>query len=105
MMDFEPTHDRILVEKLDGDEKTPGGIIIPDNVVGRNIKCRVLKVGPGRRQQDGTIMACCCKPGDLVLVSRFVIEDLDISAEFKAGGARGGITHDNEILGIFREGT
>ena len=67
MTHFRPLHDRILVKRIEAEEKTPGGIIIPDTAKEKPIEGEVLAVGPGARDEtapfspsmSGSVIACC----------------------------------------------
>jgi chaperonin GroES len=70
-MNIKPLHDRIIVSRLESEEKTPGGIIIPDTAREKPQEGRVLAVGPGRRDKNGNRIAPEVKEGDKVLFTRW----------------------------------
>ena len=70
-MNIKPLHDRIIVSRLESEEKTPGGIIIPDTAREKPQEGRVLAVGPGRRDKDGNRIALEVKEGDKVLFTKW----------------------------------
>ena len=67
MTHFRPLHDRILVKRIEAEEKTPGGIIIPDTAKEKPIEGEVLAVGPGARDDAGTVQPLDVRVGDHVL--------------------------------------
>jgi co-chaperonin GroES (HSP10) len=67
MAHFRPPHDRILVKRIEAEEKTPGGIIIPDTAKEKPIEGEVLAAGPGARDESGTVQPLDVKVGDRVL--------------------------------------
>ena len=67
-MKFRPLHDRVLVKRLDEDEKSPGGIIIPDTAKEKPSEGKVVAVGSGTKSEDGKITALDVKKGDKILV-------------------------------------
>ncbi len=68
-MKFRPLHDRIVVKRLDAEEKTAGGIIIPDTAKEKPMEGEVIAVGPGARNETGAIVALDVKAGDRVLLA------------------------------------
>ncbi|MFZ9490252.1 MAG: co-chaperone GroES, partial [Candidatus Fonsibacter ubiquis] len=70
-MNFRPLHDRVLVQPLDGEEKTAGGIIIPDTAKEKPSEGKVIAVGPGAKTEDGKILPMEVKVGDLVLFGKW----------------------------------
>ncbi len=70
-MSFRPLHDRVVVEALDSDSKTAGGIIIPDTAKEKPMEGKVLSTGPGSRDSDGTLVPLTLKPGDRVLYGKW----------------------------------
>ena len=70
-MKFRPLHDRVVVRRLDGEEKTAGGIIIPDTAKEKPQQGQVVAVGPGARGEDGKIVALDVKKGDKVLFGKW----------------------------------
>ena len=63
-MKFRPLHDRVLVKRVEEENKTKGGIIIPDTAKEKPMQGEVLAVGPGTRDEDGNLVALDVKPGD-----------------------------------------
>ena len=65
-MQFRPLHDRVLVKRMDSEEKTSGGIIIPDSAQEKPMEAKVIAVGTGLRSEDGKIAPLDVKKGDIV---------------------------------------
>ena len=66
-MKFRPLHDRVLVKRIDEDEKSPGGIIIPDTAKEKPSEGKVVAVGSGTKSEDGKVTALDVKKGDKIL--------------------------------------
>lgn len=80
-MPFKPLHDRVLVKRLDQEEKTAGGIIIPDTAQEKPVEGMVVAVGPGARSEDGKITPPDVKPGDRVLFGQYSSTEVTIDGE------------------------
>ncbi len=81
-MKFRPLHDRVLVRPLEGEDKTAGGIIIPDTAKEKPQQGEVLAVGPGRRsEQSGEIIPLDVKVGDKVVYSKYGGTEITIDGE------------------------
>ena len=93
-MKFRPLHDRVLVKRLDAEDKTKGGIIIPDNAKERPTEGRVIAVGSGKRADDGTIRPLDVKPGDRVIYGKWS------GTEIKIDGEELLIMNESDIMGI-----
>jgi chaperonin GroES len=93
-MKFRPLHDRLLVERIDEESKTKGGIIIPDTAKEKPQEGRVLAVGPGRRGDDGEIMPLDVRPGDRVLFAKYAGTDIKIDGEDRV------ILREDDILAV-----
>jgi chaperonin GroES len=93
-MKIRPLHDRILVKRLEGEEKTVGGIIIPDNAKEKPMEGKVVAVGNGKVLDNGTVRKLEVKAGDRVLFSKYS------GSEVKMDGAEHLILTENDILGI-----
>lgn len=93
-MKLKPLADRILIKRIEEDNKTPGGIIIPDNAKEKPMHAKVIAVGPGKLSQDGTIRPLQIKEGDTVLFSKY--SGTDISLE----GDEYLILKEDDVLGI-----
>ena len=88
-----PLHDRVIVKRIDEEEKTKGGIIIPDTAKEKPQEGRVVSVGPGRRE-DGKLIAPDVKAGDRILFSKYA------GTELKLNGEEHLIMREDDILGI-----
>jgi len=93
-MGFRPLHDRVLVRRLDGDEKTAGGIIIPDTAKEKPMEGEVIAVGPGGRDDNGKVTALDVKAGDKVLFGKWSGTEVKIDGEDLL------IMKESDIMGI-----
>jgi chaperonin GroES len=93
-MAFRPLHDRVLVRRLDGEEKTAGGIIIPDTAKEKPMEGEVVAVGPGARGDDGTLVALDVQAGDLILFGKWS------GTEVKVDGKDLLIMKESDIMGV-----
>ena len=80
-MKFRPLHDRVLVRRLEGEEKTTGGIIIPDTAKEKPMEGEVIAVGPGARDEDGKLHPLDVKVGDRVLFGKWSGTEVKIDGE------------------------
>jgi chaperonin GroES len=80
-MKVRPLHDRIIVKRLEEEEKTKGGIIIPDTAKEKPFEGRVIAVGDGRIKDDGTKIPMELKKGDRILFSKYAGTDIKIDGE------------------------
>jgi len=74
-----PTEDRLLVERLESETKTPGGIIIPDNAKEKPMRGKVVSAGPGRKNDKGDIIAMSIKVGDVVIFAKWSGTEIKIN--------------------------
>lgn len=93
-MKFRPLHDRVLVKRLDAEEKTAGGIIIPDTAKEKPMQGEVIAVGSGVRGEDGKVVALDVKAGDRILFGKWS------GTEVKIDGDELLIMKESDILGI-----
>ncbi len=93
-MKFRPLHDRVLVESLDSEEKTSGGIIIPDTAKEKPQEGQVIAVGPGSKSEDGKITPMDVKVGDHVLFGKWS------GTEVKVDGKDYSIMKESDIMGV-----
>jgi chaperonin GroES len=93
-MKFRPLHDRVVVRRLDAEEKTAGGIIIPDTAKEKPIEGEVVAAGPGARGDDGKLVALDVKAGDKVLFGKWS------GTEVKIDGEELLIMKESDILGV-----
>lgn len=80
-MRIEPIGDKIVVKREEGDETTPGGIVLPDSAQEKSKQGRVLSVGEGRRSPDGSIRAPQVTEGDRILFSAYAGTEIDVDGE------------------------
>ena len=93
-MQFKPLHDRIVVEPQEGEEKTAGGIIVPDTAQEKPMQGKVLATGPGARGEDGALLPLEVKKGDTILYGKYSgtevkIDDTDVL-----------IMRESDVMGI-----
>ncbi len=93
---IQPLGDRVLVEPLDAEEKTAGGIVIPDSAKEKQQKGKVIAVGKGRVSDDGKLVPVEVKAGDEVLYGRYS------GTEIKLGGVDYLIVKEDDILAILK---
>ena len=93
-MKVTPLHDRIVVSRIDAEEKTAGGIIIPDTAKEKPQEGKVVAAGPGRRDKDGNLIPLDVKAGDRVLFAKWA------GTEFKLDGEERMIMKEDDILGV-----
>jgi len=93
---MEPLGDRVVVSRTDTEEKTPGGITIPDQAKEASIRGIVLAAGPGRRKDDGSRLALDVKVGDKVLFGKYG------GTEVEEGGEKVLIMREEDILAVLR---
>ena len=93
-MKFRPLHDRVVVEALEAEAKTAGGVILPDTAQEKPQEGKVMSVGPGVRGEDGNISALDVKKGDRVLYGKWA------GTEIKVDGKDFLIMKESDIMGI-----
>ena len=93
-MKFRPLHDRVVVRRLEGEEKTKGGIIIPDTAKEKPMEGEVVAVGPGARGEDGKLQPLDVKAGDRVLFGKWS------GTEVKLDGEDLIIMKESDVMGI-----
>ena len=93
-MKFKPLHDRVVVERLDSDEKTAGGIIIPDSAQEKPMQGKILAVGSGARDDSGKIQPLDVKEGDTILFGKWSGTEVTIDGEELL------IMKESDVLGI-----
>jgi chaperonin GroES len=97
-MKFRPLHDRVVVRRVDEDNKTAGGIIIPDTAKEKPMQGEVIAVGPGARDEAGKIVPLDVKAGDRVLFGKWSGTEVTIDGEELL------IMKESDIMGVL-EGT
>ena len=93
-MKFRPLHDRVVLRRIEGEEKTKGGIIIPDTAKEKPQEGEVIAVGPGARDENGKLIPLDLKAGDRVLFGKWS------GTEVKIDGEELLIMKESDILGI-----
>ncbi|MCX5738073.1 MAG: co-chaperone GroES [Proteobacteria bacterium] len=93
-MKIRPLHDRILVQRIEGESKTKGGIIIPDTAKEKPQEGRVIAVGTGKILEDGTVRPLEVKAGDKILFTKYAGTDVKIDGEEQI------IIREDDVLGI-----
>ena len=93
-MAFRPLHDRVLVRRIEADEKTAGGIIIPDSAKEKPQEGEVVSAGAGSKAEDGKVTPLDVKAGDRILFGKWS------GTEVKVGGEDLLIMKESDILGI-----
>jgi chaperonin GroES len=93
-MGFRPLHDRVLVRRVEAEEKTRGGIIIPDTAQEKPMEGEVVAAGPGARGEDGTVQPLDVKAGDRVLFGKWS------GTEVKLDGEDLIIMKESDLMGI-----
>jgi chaperonin GroES len=96
-MKFRPLHDRVVVRRLEEEEKTKGGIIIPDTAKEKPQEGEVVAVGPGGRSEDGKLQPMDVKAGDRILFGKWS------GTEVKLDGQELLIMKESDIMGIIEE--
>jgi chaperonin GroES len=93
-MNFRPLHDRIVLRRIEGEEKTKGGIIIPDTAKEKPQEGEVIAVGPGARDESGKLLPLDLKAGDRVLFGKWS------GTEIKVDGEDLLIMKESDIMGV-----
>ncbi len=93
-MNFRPLHDRVVVEPLEQEEKTAGGIIVPDTAQEKPMQGKVVAVGPGARSEDGALQPPDVKKGDTILYGKYS------GTEVKIDNKELLIMRESDIMGV-----
>jgi chaperonin GroES len=93
-MKFRPLHDRVVVRRIEGEEKTKGGIIIPDTAKEKPQEGEVIAVGPGARDESGKLVPLDVKTGDRILFGKWS------GTEVKIDGEELLIMKESDIMGV-----
>ena len=93
-MAFRPLHDRVVVRRLTAEEKTAGGIIIPDTAKEKPMEGEIVAVGPGARNEQGQLVALDVKAGDKILFGKWS------GTEVKLDGEELLIMKESDIMGV-----
>jgi chaperonin GroES len=97
-MKFKPLHDRVLVKRVQSDEKTAGGIIIPDTAQEKPMEGEVLEVGSGSRDESGKLIPLDVKSGDKILFGKWSGTEVKMNSEEYL------IMKESDIMGIITSG-
>jgi chaperonin GroES len=97
-MKIRPLHDRVMVKRVTNDEKTAGGLYIPDTAKEKPVQAEVVAVGAGKRDKDGKVHALDVKVGDRVLFSKYS------GTEVKLDGEEHLIMREDDLLAILDNG-
>jgi chaperonin GroES len=95
-MNLKPLNDRVLVKRLESEEKTAGGLFIPDTAKEKPSKGEVIAVGPGKTADDGKVIAMSVKNGDVVLFNKYA------GTEIKLDGIDHLVMREDDILAIIK---
>ena len=98
-MKFRPLHDRVVIRRIEGEEKTKGGIIIPDTVKEKPQEGEVIAVGPGGRDESGKLMPLDLKAGDRVLFGKWSGTEVKIDGEDLL------IMKESDVMGVIEGAT
>src|ERR1700758_859695 len=98
-MKFRPLHDRVVIRRIEGEDKSKGGIIIPDTVKEKPAEGEVIAVGPGARDDNGKLIAFEVKAGDRVLFGKWS------GSEVKIDGEELLIMKESDIVGVIERAT
>ncbi len=93
-MQLRPLHDRVVIEPVEQEEKTLGGIIIPDTAKEKPMQGKVLATGPGARNEDGALQPLDVKKGDTILYGKYS------GTEIKIDGRELVIMRESDIMGV-----
>ncbi|SFA85337.1 chaperonin GroES [Poseidonocella pacifica] len=96
-MTFKPLHDRVLVRRVEGDEKTAGGLIIPDSAKEKPAEGIIVACGEGARKDSGELIAMAVKAGDKVLFGKWSGTEVTVNGEELL------IMKESDILGIIED--
>jgi len=96
-MGFRPLHDRVLIRRVEAEEKSAGGIIIPDTAKEKPMEGEVVAVGPGARGEDGKLQPLDVKAGDRVLFGKWS------GTEVKLDGEELIIMKESDLMGIIEQ--
>ncbi|MBG0777105.1 MAG: co-chaperone GroES [Desulfovibrionaceae bacterium] len=95
-MELKPLHDRVLVKRLEQEEMTAGGIIIPDSAKEKPMRGEVVAAGPGKTGDDGKTVKMSVKKGDVVLFNKYA------GTEIKLDGVEHLVMREDDILAIIK---
>jgi len=93
-MNFRPLHDRVVVKRIDEEEKTAGGIIIPDTAKEKPMQGEIVAVGPGKRNDNGEVSPLDVKAGELVIFGKWSGTEVTIDGQDLL------IMNESDIMGV-----
>ena len=96
-MKIRPLHDRVIVRRLEEEQKSPGGIVIPDTAKEKPIQGEVIAVGKGKILENGEVRPLDVKPGDKVLYGKYA------GTEVKVGSEELLVMREEDIMGVIEE--
>ena len=96
-MKFRPLHDRVVVKRIDAEEKTAGGIIIPDTAKEKPSQGEILAVGPGGRDENGKLVPIDLKAGDRVLFGKYAGQTVKVDGDELL------VMREEDIMGVIEE--
>ena len=96
-MKFRPLHDRVVVRRIEGEEKTKGGIIIPDTAKEKPQEGEIVAVGPGARDDNGKLIPIDLKAGDRILFGKWS------GTEVKIDGEELLVMKESDVMGVIEE--
>lgn len=96
-MNLKPLNDRVLVKRLEGEEVTAGGIIIPDTAKEKPMRGEIVAAGPGKTDDSGKTIAMTVKAGDIVLFNKYA------GTEIKIDGSEHLVMREDDILAIIED--
>jgi len=97
-MNFRPLHDRVVVKRLDEEEKTAGGIIIPDTAKEKPMQGEIVAAGPGKRNDSGDVSPLDVKAGDIVIFGKWSGTEVTIDGQDLL------IMNESDIMGVLTKG-
>ena len=98
-MNFRPLHDRVVVKRIDEEEKTAGGIIIPDTAKEKPMQGEIVAAGPGKRNDNGDVSPLDVKAGDLVIFGKWSGTEVTIDGQELL------IMNESDIMGVLSKGS
>lgn len=96
-MKFRPLHDRVLLRRINGEEKTAGGIIIPDTAQEKPMEGEIVSIGSGHRDETGKVVPLDVKEGDRVLFAKWA------GTEVKINGQEFLVMKESDIMGVIEK--
>jgi chaperonin GroES len=98
-MNFRPLYDRVVVKRIDEEEKTAGGIIIPDTAKEKPMQGEIVAAGPGKRNDNGDVSPLDVKAGDLVIFGKWSGTEVTIDGQELL------IMNESDIMGVLAKGS